>query len=69
MNEMKNKFDEKKQNMKDMLTDLSGFGKNVNTHVVSIKKHEQQFSELSSTLKPRQPDTLPNNTIQNLKND
>ncbi|KAK4726945.1 hypothetical protein R3W88_031862 [Solanum pinnatisectum] len=30
---------------------------------------EQQFSQLSTTMNPHQPGTLPSNTIQNLKND
>ncbi|KAK4717993.1 hypothetical protein R3W88_016331 [Solanum pinnatisectum] len=37
-------------------------------HVVLIKQLEQQFNQLSTTVNPRQPGTLPSNTIQNQKN-
>uniref|UniRef100_M1DKZ8 Integrase core domain containing protein n=1 Tax=Solanum tuberosum TaxID=4113 RepID=M1DKZ8_SOLTU len=36
---------------------------------MSIKQLEQQFNQLSTTVNPHQPGTLPRNTIQNSKND
>ncbi|WMV33251.1 hypothetical protein MTR67_026636 [Solanum verrucosum] len=41
----------------------------VDAPAVSIKQLEQQFSQLSTIVNPRQPVTLPRNTIQNPKND
>lgn len=39
------------------------------THAVSIKHFEQQMTDLSTTVNPCQPSTLPSNTIKNPKND
>ena len=48
---------------------MSGIGQKVDAHAVSIKHLEQQMTKLSTTVNPRQPSTLPSNTIQNPKND
>ncbi|KAK4737184.1 hypothetical protein R3W88_000881 [Solanum pinnatisectum] len=52
-----------------MQNDLFGIDKKVDVHAVSIKQLEQQFSRLSTIVNPRQPGTLPSNTIHNSKND
>uniref|UniRef100_M1DGD9 Integrase core domain containing protein n=1 Tax=Solanum tuberosum TaxID=4113 RepID=M1DGD9_SOLTU len=56
-------------NVKEMRNDLSGIGQKVDAHAVSIKQLEEQMNQLSTTVNPRQPGTLPSNTIQNSKND
>ncbi|KAK4731214.1 hypothetical protein R3W88_024202 [Solanum pinnatisectum] len=66
---MMNRFDATDENVKEMQNDLCGIGQKIDAHAVSIKKLEQQFNQLSTNANPRQPDTLPSNTIQNLKND
>ncbi|KAK4706665.1 hypothetical protein R3W88_033765 [Solanum pinnatisectum] len=52
-----------------MRNDLSGIGQKIDAHAVLIKQLEQQFSQLSDIVNPRQPGTLPSNTIKNPKND
>jgi len=68
MQKMMKTFYATDKNVKEMRNDLSGLGQKVDAHAVSIKELEQQFSQLSTTANPRQPDTLPRNTILNLKN-
>jgi len=60
---MLKRFDSTYENVKDMLNDLSDIGQKFDTHVVSIKQLEQQMNQLSTTVNPRQPGTLPSNTI------
>uniref|UniRef100_M1DQ98 Integrase core domain containing protein n=1 Tax=Solanum tuberosum TaxID=4113 RepID=M1DQ98_SOLTU len=67
MQKMMKKFDATDENVKEMRNDLSGIGQKVDAHSVSIK-HLQQ-TQLSTIVNPRQSGTLPNNTIQNPKND
>uniref|UniRef100_M1D8E5 Integrase core domain containing protein n=1 Tax=Solanum tuberosum TaxID=4113 RepID=M1D8E5_SOLTU len=69
MQKMMKRFDTTDENMKEMRNDLSGIGQKVDAHTVSIKQLEHQFSQLSTTVNPRQLDTLRSNTIQNPKND
>ncbi|KAK4726756.1 hypothetical protein R3W88_031673 [Solanum pinnatisectum] len=52
-----------------MRNDLFGIGQKVDSYAVSIKHLEQQMTQLSTTVNPRQLGTLPSNTIQNPKND
>ncbi|KAH0767894.1 hypothetical protein KY285_003765 [Solanum tuberosum] len=69
MQKMMRRFDATDENVKDMRNDLSGIGQKVDAHAVSIKHLEQQMTQLSTTVNPCQPGTLPSNTIQNPKND
>ncbi len=69
MHKMMRRFDATDENVKEMRNDLSGIGQKVDAHAVSIKHLEQQMTQLSTTVNPRQPGTLPSNTIQNPKND
>ncbi|XP_015161557.1 uncharacterized protein [Solanum tuberosum] len=68
MQKMIKRFDATDENMREMRTKLSGIGQKVDTHAVSIKQLEKQFSQLSATVNPLQLGTLPRNTVQNLKN-
>uniref|UniRef100_M1D9P3 Integrase core domain containing protein n=1 Tax=Solanum tuberosum TaxID=4113 RepID=M1D9P3_SOLTU len=69
MQKMVRRFDATDLNVKEIRNDLSGIGQNVDAHVVSIKHLKQQMTRLSTIVNPRQPGTLPSNTIQNPKND
>ncbi|KAK4707421.1 hypothetical protein R3W88_033022 [Solanum pinnatisectum] len=69
MQKMMEKFDLTDENVKEMQNDLSSISQKVDAHAVSIKQIKQQMNQLSTTVNPRQPGTLPSNTIQNLKND
>ena len=69
LQKMMRRFDATNENVKEMRNDLSGIGQKVDAHAVSIKNLEQQMTQLSTTVNPRQPGTLPSNTIQNPKND
>ncbi|XP_049357604.1 uncharacterized protein LOC125822257 [Solanum verrucosum] len=69
MQKMMRRFDATDENVKEMRNDLFGIGQKVYAHVVSIKHLELQMTQLSTTVNPRQPGTLPSNTIQNPKND
>ena len=69
MQKMMRRFDATDENVKEMRNALFGIGQKVDAHAVSIKHLEQQMTQLSTTVNPRQPGTLPSNTIQNPKND
>ncbi|XP_049364329.1 uncharacterized protein LOC125829104 [Solanum verrucosum] len=69
MQKMMKRFDSTDENVKEIRNDLFGIGQKVDAHAVSIKQLEQQFSQFSTTVNPRQLGTLPSNTIQNSKND
>ncbi|XP_049382845.1 uncharacterized protein LOC125847223 [Solanum stenotomum] len=69
MQKMLEKFDTTDQNLKETRTELSVIGQKINAHEVSIELLERQFSQLSAIVNTRQLGMLPNNTIQNLKND
>ena len=60
---MMRRFDATDENVKEMRSDLSGIGQKVDADAVSIKHLEQQMTQLSTTVNPRQPGTLPSNTI------
>ncbi|KAK4717923.1 hypothetical protein R3W88_016261 [Solanum pinnatisectum] len=66
---MMKRLDSTDENVREMWNDLSSIGQKVDAHAVSIKQLEQQMTHLSTTVNPRQPSTLPSNTIQNPKND
>ncbi|KAK4706928.1 hypothetical protein R3W88_033512 [Solanum pinnatisectum] len=65
---MMKRFDATDENVKETQNDLSGIGQKVDAHAVSIKHLQQQMTQLSTTVYPRQPGTHPSNTIQNQKN-
>ncbi|KAK4733883.1 hypothetical protein R3W88_008144 [Solanum pinnatisectum] len=69
MQKMMRRFDATDENVKEMRNDLSGIGQKVDAHAVSIKHLEQQMTQLSTTVNPRQPGTLSSNIIWNPKND
>ena len=66
---MMRRFDASDEHIKELRCDLAGIGKKVDTHAISIKQIELQMAILFVTVNTRQPDTLPSNTVQNLKND
>ncbi|XP_049360697.1 uncharacterized protein LOC125825395 [Solanum verrucosum] len=53
MQKMIKRFDATDENVKEMQNDLSGISQKVDTHAVSIKQLQQQFSQLSTTVNPR----------------
>ncbi|XP_069146892.1 uncharacterized protein [Solanum lycopersicum] len=63
------RFDASDEHNKELRNDLAGIGQKVDTHAISIKQLDLQLTQLSATVNTRQPNTLPSNTIQNLKND
>ena len=63
------RFDASDENTKELRGDLANIGPKMDAHAVLIKHLELQMTQLSTTVNPRQPDTLPSNTIQNPKND
>ena len=63
------KFDASDENSKELRSDLANIGQKVDARAVSIKHLELQMAQLSNTVNPRQPSTLPINTIKNPKND
>ncbi|XP_049406266.1 uncharacterized protein LOC125869909 [Solanum stenotomum] len=64
MQKMIKRFDVINENVKETQNDLSSIGQKVDAHAVSIKHFELQMTQLSTIVKPRQPGTLPSNTIQ-----
>ena len=46
---------------------MYGIGEKVDSHVVSIKHIELHMTHLSTIVNPCKPDTLPSNTIHNLR--
>ena len=66
---MMRRFDDSDKNIKELRCDLASIGQKVDTHAISIKQIKLQMAQLSATVNTRQPDTLPSNTVQNLKND
>ncbi|KAK4731656.1 hypothetical protein R3W88_024644 [Solanum pinnatisectum] len=69
MQKMMRRFEAIDENVKEMRNDLSSIGQKVDAYVVSNNHLEQQMTQLSTIVNPRQPGTLPSNTIQNPKND
>ena len=63
------RFDAIDEHIKELRCDLDSIGQKVDTHAISIKQIELQMAILFVTVNTRQPDTLPSNTVQNLKND
>ena len=57
------------EHAKKMRGDLANIWQKVDAHAISIKYLELHMAQLSATVKPRQPGTLPINTVQNPKND
>ena len=69
MQKMMRSFDASDEYAKELRNDLTGIGKKVDTHTISIKHLELQMAQLSATMNTRQPGTLLSNTVQNPKND
>ena len=66
LQKMMRRFDANDENAKELRGDLANIGQKVDAHAISIKHLELQMSQLSSTMNPRQPGTLPSNTVKNL---
>ena len=69
LQKMRMRFDASDEHAKELKGDLPNIWKKMDVHAIYIKHLELQMDQLSSTVKPRQPSTLPSNTVQNLKND
>ena len=69
LQKMMRSFDATDKHAKEFRGDLANIGQKVDAHAISINHLELQMSQLSSTVNPRQPGTLPRNIVQNLKND
>ena len=61
---MMRRFDASNEHTKEWRSDLASIGKKVDAHAISIKHLELQMAQLSSTVNPRQSDTLPSNNVQ-----
>ena len=62
------RFDENDENIKERISGISGIGKKIDAHVFSIKNLTLHMYQLSTTVNPCKPGTLPSNTIKCLKN-
>ena len=69
LQKMMRRFDASDEHDKELRGDLANIGQKVGAHAISIKHLELQMAQLFSTVNPRQPGTLPRNTVQNPKND
>ena len=69
MQKMMRRFDASDEHTKELRNYLAGIRQKFDTHSISIKHLELQMAQLFSTVNPRQPGTLPRNTVQNPKND
>ena len=68
LKKMSRRFDVSNDQAKELRGCLANIEQKVDAHAVSIKHLELQMDQLSTTMNPRQTDTLPRNTIQNPKN-
>ena len=66
---MMRRFDASDEHAKDLIVDLANIGQKVAARAISVNHLELQMAQLSSTVNPHQPCTIPSNTVQNLKND
>jgi len=69
LKKMMRRFDASDEHDKELRGDLANIGQKVDAHAISIKHLDLQMAQLSCTVNPRQPGTLPSNTVQNSKND
>ncbi|TMW98728.1 hypothetical protein EJD97_003563, partial [Solanum chilense] len=69
LQKMRRRFATSDEHSNKMRGDLANIGQKVDAHAISIKHLELHMAQLSATVNPRQPGTLPINTIQNPKND
>ena len=60
-------FDVNVEQAKELRGDLANIGKKVDAHEISIKHLDLQMAQLSSTVNPHKPSTLPSNTVKNPK--
>ena len=66
---MTRRFDASIEHAKELRSNLDNIWQKMDAHAISIKHLELQMAQLSSTMNPRQPGTLPSNTLQHPKND
>ena len=69
LHKMMRRIDASDEHIKELRSDLAGIGQKVDTHSISIEQIELQMAQLSAIVNTRQSGTLPNNTVQNSKND
>ena len=68
LQKMMRRFDASDENTNELRSDLASIGQKVDAHAISTKHLDLQMAQLSSTMNPLQPGTLPRNTVQNPKN-
>ena len=64
---MMSRFDVSDVHAKELRGDFANIWQIIDAHAVSIKHLQLEMAQLSITVNPRQPGTLPSNTIQNPK--
>ena len=69
LQKMRRRFTSSDEHAKELRGDLANIGQKVDAHAISTKHLKLQMVQLYTTVNPRQPGTLPCNTIQNPKND
>ncbi|XP_069150598.1 uncharacterized protein [Solanum lycopersicum] len=69
LQKMRRRFDISDEHTKELRSELACFGQTVDAHAISIKHLELQMAQLSLTVNPHKPGTLPSNTAQDPKND
>ena len=63
LQKMMRRFTASDENAKELRGDITNIGQKVDAHAISIKHLELQMAQLSSIVNPRQPGTLPSNTV------
>ena len=69
LKKIRRRFDATDEHAKVFRGDLANIRQKLDAHAISIKHLELQMAQLYSTVNPRQPSTLPRNTVQDPKND
>ncbi|XP_069148157.1 uncharacterized protein [Solanum lycopersicum] len=69
LHKMMRRFGASDDHIKEIRGDLASIGQKVDTHAILIKQIELQMAQLSAIVNTRQSGTLPNNSVQNQKND
>ena len=69
LQKMMRRFDASDEHIKELRCYLERIGQKFDTHAILIKQIELQMAQLSAIVNTRQSGTLPNNTVQNSKND
>lgn len=68
LQKMMKRFYVSDENLTEKKGYLGNINQNLDTHALSIKNLSLQMAQLSTTVNPRQPCTIPRNTIRNPKN-